>query len=338
VSEALKTAGSRSRSFGLSTWQKVVIRLTIGVGVTAFLIVRSDTASISEALASADPLGIATAIAMNLALLIVSAFRWRVFLQALHVDVSVATTVKLTFVGSFFNAFLPTGVGGDAYKAVRIRTPTTRLSTSFASVLLDRIVGVGLLAGIGVVVAGAGLVLGTGTPLTVTTLALATGVLGAATILLLWGPRLIGTGRRHWLGLRPRLRATLDQVVLASRTRTTVSRSLSLGSACQALGIAAQASLASALDLDIPLDVITLAFLTTTIASAIPITINGLGVREAVLVWGLAFYAVPAARALAYSLLILGVALVTSAAGGIVYALAGGETGGRRAGIRVREL
>jgi glycosyltransferase 2 family protein len=333
VNQKVQTTGSIARSLWASTWLKVAVRLVVGIGVTTFLILRSDVGAIGRALAAADPLGIVAAVSMNMALLVVSAFRWGVFIQALQVDLSAATTLRLTFIGAFFNAFLPTGVGGDAYKAVRIRTRTTRLSTSLASVLLDRIAGVGTLAMIGILVSGAVLILGTATPLTTTALVLSVGVVCAATFVLLWGPRLIGTGRRRWLGLRPRLRTTLDQMVVAIRTPTTVVRSMTLGFACQALGIAAQASLASALDLGIPLDVITLAFLTTTLASAIPLTINGLGIREAVLVWGLAFYGVTAARALAYALLILGVALVTSAMGGIVYALGGGESGRQAQGF-----
>lgn len=327
MNQELQSKESIGRVTKALPWLKVFVRLAVGVGVTAILILRSDIEAVARALAAANPLGIAAATAMNVGLLIVSAFRWRVFLQGLGVSLPAPTILRLTFIGSFFNAFLPTGVGGDAYKAVRIHTPTTSLSTSFASVFLDRIAGIATLAAIALTVSGGALVFGTKTPLALTALALSVGILIVTTLVLLRGQRLIGRGQRRWFGIRPRLRRTLDRMVVAIRTPSTVGRSLTLGLAGQGLGIVAHASLASALDLGIGLDVITQAFLLTTVASAIPVTINGLGIREGVLVWSLALYGVAPAQALAYALLIFGVALATSAVGGVVYAVAGGEFG-----------
>jgi hypothetical protein len=106
-------------------------------------------------------------------------------------------------------------------------------------------------------------------------------------------------------------------------------RSLILGLVSQGLGIAAHVALARALNLEIPLAVISLGLLTATVASAVPLTVNGLGIREAVWVWGLGLYGVGRAEALAYALLILGVSLATSAVGGVIYAVAGGQVGVR---------
>jgi sodium/proline symporter len=62
-----------------------------------------------------------------------------------------------------------------------------------------------------------------------------------------------------------------------------------------------------------------------TVASAIPVTINGLGIREGIWVWSLGLYGVGNGEALAYALVVLGVALGTSALGGVVYAVGRGE-------------
>ena len=56
----------------------------------------------------------------------------------------------------------------------------------------------------------------------------------------------------------------------------------------------------------------------------LPLTINGLGFREAIAVWCLAAYGVGHDEALAFALLVLAVTLASSAVGGIVYVVARG--------------
>jgi glycosyltransferase 2 family protein len=312
-----------------ASWLKATIRLAIGIGLISFLILRSDIDAIKQTLVTANPLLIAAGYLLNIGLLIVSAFRWRVFLEALEVELPVGTTLKLTLVGSFFNLFLPTGVGGDVYKAIRIHTADTNLASSFSSVLLDRIAGIATLALICFLVAIPTSLRSDTGPLVLVALVVSVAVLAVTTLLLLLGQKLVGRGQRTWFGLRPRLRRTLDATAVAVRRPETIRRSIVLGLLCQALGIAAHVALAWALDLEIALSVISLGLLIATVASSIPITVNGLGIRETVWVWSLGLYGVGRAEALAYALLILGVALATSAVGGVVYAAAGGEMGVR---------
>lgn len=311
-------------------WLKAGIRLAVGVGLIAVLFWQSDISAVEQALATANLALIVTGYLLNIGLIVVSAFRWRVFLEALEIKLGVGTALRLTLVGSFFNAFLPTGIGGDAYKAVRVRAANTNLATSFASVLLDRLAGIATLAVIGVPAAMVAILRSETTPLVLTGLAVSIAILVLTTILLVFGQSLVGGGSGTWFGIRPRLRRVLDAAARAIRKPSTVRRSFSLGLFGQALGIAAYVSLARSLDLGVPLGVIALGLLNATVASAIPVTVNGLGIREAVWVWTLGLYGVGRGEALAYALLVLAVALATSAVGGLVYAVAGGE-------VRVQE-
>jgi hypothetical protein len=63
-----------------------------------------------------------------------------------------------------------------------------------------------------------------------------------------------------------------------------------------------------------------------SIFSALPVSLAGLGIREAGYVWFLSSVSgVPEERAAAFALLWLGVLLVSSAAGGLVFVARGGE-------------
>ena len=63
-----------------------------------------------------------------------------------------------------------------------------------------------------------------------------------------------------------------------------------------------------------------------SLATIIPLSPGGLGFREAAYVWALGTFGVPLhSDKLAFALLILVVLLLTSAVGGLVYIIAGGE-------------
>lgn len=302
---------------------KAVLRAAVGLAIIGLLVMRSDIQSIRRAIVRADPWLILLAFALLMALLAVSALRWEVFLRSLGVDLAPGPTLRLTFVGAFFNAFLPTGVGGDAYKAMRVRAPGVPLSKTLASVFVDRIVGIVCLAALGLVA----VVMRLGDPQTVVPIAalVSAGILLASGLLVGFGGKMVGSGRSSWFGLRERIQRTARALTEAGTHPRSLSWGVMWGMATQALGIAAHLALARALSMDVSLSALTLGVLIATVASTAPITINGLGFREGVWVWMLGAYGVGGGRPLAYALLILAMGLATSAVGGVVYALGGGD-------------
>ena len=297
----------------------------MGVGIIALLVLRSDVRAIGRAIAGSDPVSIGLAFVLLMGLLAASALRWEVFLRSLDVELAPGPTLRLTFVGAFFNAFLPTGVGGDAYKAIRVRGRDIPLSKTLASVLLDRIVGIVCLAAFGLVAATMRLTAGDSGPLIPLGALVSLGILAVAGLLVGFGERLFRPGRATWFGLRPRLQRTAQALREAGSHPRSVRLGILWGMLTQVLGIAAHLALARALGLSISLAALTLGVLLATVAATAPITINGLGVREGAWVWILGRYGVGAVDALAYALLVLAMSLASSAVGGIVYAAAGGE-------------
>ena len=74
---------------------------------------------IGEALEHAKALSAVTALAVLAILLVyttISALRWLVVLRALSCETSLRTTTRITFIGAFFNQFLPTSVGSDVVR------------------------------------------------------------------------------------------------------------------------------------------------------------------------------------------------------------------------------
>jgi glycosyltransferase 2 family protein len=308
---------------------KFLIRIGIGVAVIAVLVVRTpDRAALGRALGDAD-LGWAIGAALTLFVALgVSALRWQAYLAALEIDLNLATVVRLYFVGTFFNAFLPSGIGGDAYKAVRIGRPRGRLTEALASVFLDRFAGFVALAGLGL----AGIVvelLQGDADLRVAQVAfvLSAAMLLAATALLIGGERLLGPrGLIGEHGIGGKLRGAVRAIHAAARHPAAAARGYAYGFVFQLLVLGYHLCIAQALGVHEPsVGAMTGVVVIASLATIIPLSPGGLGFREAAYAWALGSFGVSHDRALAFALVVLMVLLATSLAGGVVYIVRGGE-------------
>lgn len=72
-----------------------------------------------------------------------SAYRWYLLLKPLEIETSFPKILSLYYVGMYFNFFLPSAIGGDVFKVYYLHKETGRLSASTATVFLDRDVGMG---------------------------------------------------------------------------------------------------------------------------------------------------------------------------------------------------
>ncbi len=307
---------------------KLALRATVGAGLVGLLLWRADPRAVVHSIAQARPVPVTLAFGLALLTLVVSALRWRSFLNPLGFRLPSGALIRLYFVGAFFNAFLPTGIGGDAYKATRLRGGVGARPRSFASVLLDRIAGVVGLALLAL--AGAFVLLAErrhGAVINTTVgLALA-GLLGCGLLVAIGPRRRERAGPSDATGLRGWLRLLLTSMSSAGLEDRAAVLGLGYGIVTAGMIVGTHALLADALGVSVPLPALAgIAFLSVVVV-VLPVSINGLGVREATNVWALTAFGVGHGQALAFAFLILGVLLASSAVGGVVYLLAGGEVG-----------
>jgi hypothetical protein len=312
---------------------KLLIRIVVGAGVLGVLLVKADVGELWDTLREAKVVYLLAGLGAIFAGLLVSAFRWKAYLDALELPLKFGTLFRLYFVGTFFNAFLPTGIGGDAYKAVRLGKDTEgSLAPAFASVFLDRFAGVVGMAAIGLVsstylLAGGNQDSRGGYVLPLIALLLSLGIMGAATILLAGGERLLGKGRiiKH-SGIGGRVRRAMRSIHAAARHPDAAARGYVLGVIFQALVFTYHLMIGRALNITgVPLLAFASIVVISSLATMIPLSPNGLGFREGAYIWALGRYGVEDHQALAFALLVLALLLLSSAAGGIVYVLLGGE-------------
>lgn len=77
---------------------------------------------------------------------LIVASRWYLLLRLRDIDIGISAAIKLTFVGFFYNNFLPGSVGGDVLRAWYVTKHTPKQLEAAISVFVDRAIGlVGLL-------------------------------------------------------------------------------------------------------------------------------------------------------------------------------------------------
>ena len=121
-------------------WVSNLIKVLVSVGALAWVLSQIPLDNLVEAMQGAD-LGLLIIVygLFNLSL-VVRAGRWNALLQGLGSPVRFWRLVELYFVGSFFNAFLPSGFGGDVVRAAEAARDVEG-ETAVGTVIVDRLTG-----------------------------------------------------------------------------------------------------------------------------------------------------------------------------------------------------
>ncbi len=127
------SASSRKVSF--------FVRIAVSVGLIAFMLSRLDFENMVRFLRRAD----LSLVFLTLVTVFVDrsfmVVRWMKLVEALDIEVDRLRVVKIFFLSTFFGSFLPSGVGGEAVRAVSFSRLTSRGVESIASVVMDRLIG-----------------------------------------------------------------------------------------------------------------------------------------------------------------------------------------------------
>jgi len=254
--------------------------------------------------------------------LLISAHRWRILARAQGDDVPLLFLVKSYLVGMFFNNFLPTRFGGDVVRIWDGSKYSKSLVKSSAVVLVDRATGIIVLFLFALVAALFRLDMARQIP--VIWAALVFGLIGLAGVAFFFLPVF---GR--WLRKIPErgFLKPFKQKVLGFRTtiifyknkRKEFSRATAWAVLLQMNVILFYFLIGRALHLTIPLLDYFIFIPLVLLIQIIPITINGLGLREGAYIEIFRFYGIPAASALSFSIIEVAFGLILGLIGGAIY-------------------
>lgn len=119
----------------------LVLRVAVSVGLIAWLISKLDIENMMRFVRRADGLLVFWTLIAVLVDRALMAFRWMKLVEALGIHAPRSKLVKIFFLSTFFGSFLPSGVGGEALRAVSFSKLTARGVEGVASVVMDRLIG-----------------------------------------------------------------------------------------------------------------------------------------------------------------------------------------------------
>ncbi len=286
-----------------------LVRLGVSVSLLAWIAWHTDWDHVTQAFATLRWHWWLAAVGLLLATQVVSGWRWQLLARPLRFERSLSQMTGYYFIGMYFNLVLPTSVGGDVVRAWYLDGGSGRRLAAFASVFLDRLSGLLVLLILAcVAVTLSPLPLPGWIPLGVW------GCAGCTLAGLLLAPVLLSRGKKGQLRAR-QMRTTMT---LLSSPRLLLG-SLLLSLLVQAANVFIVRLVGLALAADIEPSFYWVMVPMVSLLTLVPLSVNGMGVREGGTVLLLTPLGVSQTAALTLAFLWFAVHVTVSLLGGLVY-------------------
>ncbi|NOT35163.1 MAG: flippase-like domain-containing protein [Candidatus Eisenbacteria bacterium] len=300
----------------------IAIKLAISAALLWFLLGRIDPDQVRASLQAADPRWLAAALAMMFFSNVLGAYQWGRLLRAVDIRIPGWKVLAYYHVGLFFNNLLPANIGGDISRIADASRHGSTRTAALSAVLMDRLIGTVALAGLALVTSIPALDrfhMGVAYALVV--------AFFAASVSMLWvvfHPALVPVldrllSRVGLARLAPHLDDLAARLSLFRERRGLLLAMGGLALVTQISRICVHALVARALGIPVPFVYFLLFVPLLAVVVSLPLSFNGLGIREGagVVLFGL----IGVERAAAFSLQFTTylVAVAVSLLGGLVF-------------------
>ena len=253
-----------------------VLRAALGIGILSVVLSRINLRQLLHLLTRERPAYFIAATLIYVAGQMIGACRWTILVRMIGIAAGYAELLLYYFIGAFTNLFVPGLVGGDAARALYLGRRHHEIGKAVASVVADRGLGLMVLLWLSAVTVA---LLGRGVfPRSVTTPVFLIGAITALGYLLM--PAVASIKRF----MPRRIAATIVLLSPYLEGRVALIPTLALSLILHLLQVTAQYVLGLGLGLTIPFRLFLLCVPTTNTLASVPLTFNGLGLREGIYV------------------------------------------------------
>jgi uncharacterized membrane protein YbhN (UPF0104 family) len=300
----------------------LLLRIAVSAGMLGYLLSRFELGSVLPSRELSSLAWAALGVAVTVVAVVLASVRWQRVLRGLDYRVELPTLLSHYLAGNFVSNFLPTTVGGDVLRVTRLSAGDGERSVAIASVMLERLTGFLVLPFLTLAALlgnPALLELGTATRLALT-LSFAT-LAALVVILTVAGNARVGSrlaGNASWLAFARAAHLGIDRVRRHPADAVPV---LAAAFAYQLTVVLSAWAGAHALGLDLGWSAMMAFVPVVATAQVLPLSVNGLGLREGALVVLLVPLGVTAGQAVALGLLLYGMNLLVSLLGAPAFAV-----------------
>ncbi len=298
-----------------------VVRLTVSGLLLAYLIRLSAFDGIAQAFSRIEPLYLLFFFLLYFLSVSLQTLRWKYLLMAWEVAQRIGILFRTIMTGLFLNNFLPGSLGGDAFRLYSIGRDSGKVEDVAATIFYERILGYGSLVTLGLIV------LSIRADLTrdrIFWLLLGGALLGLLTLSALsyfpmferWANLLT---ERHPLARRLRPNDWLHSFRFKVRHPGMLLGVFLLSFLIQLVDVVSFRLVAAAIRIPVTINDLLLFVPLLYLAILVPLSVNGIGVRETVFVIFSSTWGITSADAVVFSLTVFALNLAGSLVGGIIH-------------------
>ena len=302
----------------------IAFKVLVSIGLISWLLSRADLGQIWHTIQTADYALLMVAFVMFFIGYILAARRWQILLAALGVPARLLTLIQSFSIAILFNNFLPSTIGGDAYRMYDSFRLGAGKSRAVAVVFIDRVVGLSALILLAFTVSLFAAEVAKQIPLL--RLFLAGAMFGI--LILTW--IVFGSGGKVLMrltgGSSPPMKiihGIMGKLYygfqLFEGRSDVLLKAVGLSLLLQINVVIHCLIIAKALQIEVPVVAMFIIIPLSYLIMTAPISINGIGLRESVFVFFFGLYGVAPELALAFSFISFGMILAQGVVGGIVF-------------------
>jgi len=310
----------------MKTIALVVFKVLVSVGLISWLLSRADLTQIWQTIHTANVGLLALAFVMFFIGYFLSARRWQLLLGALGVPAKLWTLVQSFSIAILFNNFLPSTIGGDAYRiydCFRLGAGKTRAITV---VFIDRVIGLSALILLAFSVSLFAGEVAEQIPL------LRLFLLGAMSGILVLAWIVFGSGGKVLMRLTQGsnpvakiIHGIMGKLYygfhLFEGRSDVLFKAVGLSLLIQINVVIHCLIITKALQIEVPVLAMFIVIPLSYLIMTAPISINGIGLRESVFVFFFGLYDVAPEQALAFAFVSFGMIIAQGMVGGVVFML-----------------
>lgn len=119
-----------------------ILKILVTLALFAFLLTRIPLQSVWGIIAEANLPLLLLALALYFLAIVLGAVKWRILVLAQNIDASLGALLSFSLMGLFFGNVMPSNIGGDVVRAYDLaRVTRGRVEAAAISVLVDRLMG-----------------------------------------------------------------------------------------------------------------------------------------------------------------------------------------------------
>ena len=304
---------------------KVLIRAGITLGLLVFLAYQMDLRKLGTILVSASPWLVLLGTLIHILGVLLSVARWRTILVNFDIHIDYSPLAKITFIGFFFNLFLPSGIGGDFFRAYYLSKRKNRgMSTTLTTTLLERSGGLCALLVIGTLFAAFEDLQVEGVRLFYIFLVLITlYLLGNLVLFHAWIHRKISSflKKRSLEQIEAKMELVYSGLNAFRGNTRSILVALLLSLLIQFITVVVVWIAALSIEIDAPFKIFMIFVPLINLSIMVPLTINGIGLRESLFYLLFSQIGLPVETSVSLSLVTFSIYLLTAIPGLIIYSL-----------------